>query len=100
MEIEGSFPLAGETTGRSLVLFADESTDAGLKLVQEAMGLEVAVAGDESRRPATAARSCSSRSAWPSSTRRPSRSRRPASRPRARARSWPSSRSASCTRSR
>ena len=47
MEIDGAFPLAGGTTGRSLVLFADDGTQAGLQLVQEAMGLEVAAAGAE-----------------------------------------------------
>jgi subtilisin len=37
----------GETTGRSLVLFEEDGLDAGLQAVQEAIGVEVAVAGDE-----------------------------------------------------
>jgi subtilisin len=49
MEIDGALPTAGATTGRSLVLFAEDAAQQGLAAVQEATGLEVATAtGDES----------------------------------------------------
>ena len=48
MEIGGAFPQPGETTGRTLVLFEDGASAAGMQTVQEAMSLGVAEAGDES----------------------------------------------------
>ena len=47
MEIGGAFPQPGETTGRTLVLFEDGASAAGMQTVQEAMRLEVARVGDE-----------------------------------------------------
>jgi hypothetical protein len=38
-------PLAGPTTGRSLVLFEEGATDAGMAAVQEAVGPSVAGGG-------------------------------------------------------
>ena len=46
MEINGAFPAAGATTGRSLVLFADDGAKAGMKAVRDAVGLEIASARD------------------------------------------------------
>ena len=48
MEISGAFPQDGGTTGRSLVLFEQGGTEAGMAAVQEAIGAEVVTAtGDE-----------------------------------------------------
>jgi subtilisin family serine protease len=44
MEINGSFPPAAGTTGRTLVLFEEGAASAGLQAVQDATGVEVAAA--------------------------------------------------------
>src|SRR5215216_1515807 len=52
MEIDGAFPLDGGTTGRSLVLFEASGETAGLRAVQEAVGVEVVTARGENETPA------------------------------------------------
>jgi subtilisin family serine protease len=48
MEFSGAFPQDGGTTGRSLVLFEQGGTEAGIAAVQEAIGADVVAAtGDE-----------------------------------------------------
>jgi subtilisin len=51
MDTYGAFQPAGETTGRSLVLFEEGQAAAGLQAVQEAVGVEVVVATDEEAAP-------------------------------------------------
>ena len=72
MDFNGAFQPAGETTGRSLVLFEEGGAEAGMQAMQDAIGVQVvAAATARSRPPRRAAASSSSRSASPSSTRRP-----------------------------
>ena len=48
MDTDGMVPQPGETTGRTLVLFEDGASAAGIQTVQEAMRPESSAAGDES----------------------------------------------------
>jgi subtilisin len=52
MDIDGTFqPYGGGTTGRSLVLFEEGEAAAGLKAVQEAVGIEAVAAGGTESAP-------------------------------------------------
>jgi subtilisin family serine protease len=52
MDIDGAFQPAGGTTGRSLVLFEEDSADAGMQAVQAAVGAKVVAASGEEFAPA------------------------------------------------
>jgi subtilisin len=52
MDTNGAFQPAGGTTGRTLVLFEEGGAQAGMEAVQEAVGVEVAVATGEESAPA------------------------------------------------
>jgi subtilisin family serine protease len=52
MEIDGAFPPAGGTTGRSLVLFDEGGAEAGMAAVQDSTGIEMVTATGEEAAPA------------------------------------------------
>jgi len=52
MHFNEAFQPSGGTTGRSLVLFEEGASEAGMQAVQEAVGVEVAVAGGDEAAPA------------------------------------------------
>ena len=52
MDFNGAFQPSGETTGRSLVLFEEGGAAAGMKAMQEAVGVQVTAATGEESAPA------------------------------------------------
>ena len=52
MDINGAFPSTGGTTGRTLVLFDEGASEAGMQAVQEAIGVQVVAATGEESAPA------------------------------------------------
>jgi subtilisin len=51
MDYDGAFQPAGGTTGRSLVLFEEDSTEAGMQAVQDAVGVRMVAARGEEGAP-------------------------------------------------